>query len=315
MTVSRTRVVVVGVGHMGALHLEKLMAHPAAQVVGIVDTASARREEVSQRFGLQSFDRVSAAPDADAAIVATTSDTHDPIARACLARGWHVLVEKPLALDLETCLGLVAAAQQAGRLLCVGHVERFNPAVQHLVEVARPPLYFVSERLGELTGRSLDIDVLCDLMVHDLDILLNLVTAPATDVRCIGVPVLTSSVDMASARVEFADGSVAQLSAGRASLAPSRKLRVFTKDAYLSVDCAAQTVKTVRRAIAADGSVELTSDARGETEKPEKVDALARQDAAFLDAILGRPNTLASGLAATAAMRLLEEIRTRMRGL
>ncbi len=308
---ARVRVVVIGAGHLGSFHLQKLAADPLAELVGIIEPDQKRREEMSARYGVPVAATLAALEvTADAAVLAAPTSLHLETGLLALARGWHLLVEKPLACTVAEASRLVAAAKAADRLLQVGHVERFNPAVTAALAVVDRPGYIVAERLSPFSGRSADVDVVLDLMIHDLDIVAHLVRAPLVEVRAIGVPVLSCEVDMATARLAFADGTVAQLAAGRASLEPTRKLRLFTKERYLSIDCQSREVKSVRRLPPAPGSAwpEIT----GEPIEVPEGDALALEDRHFLECILTHRTPLVDGEAGLAALRLAEAVKDAM---
>lgn len=305
---SAARIIVVGAGHLGTYHLEKLTQHPGASLMGVVEPDAARRDKATRRFEIPGYARLEAVDQpADAAIIAAPSTTHLELGLQALERGWDVLVEKPIADTVEAGQQLVARAAARARILQVGHTERFNPAVAAAMATSDRPRYIVSERLGPFTGRSTDVDVVLDLMIHDLDIVGHLIPAELVETRAIGVPVLTDAVDMASARLTFADGTVAQLSAGRASLEPVRKLRFFTAERYLSVDCASREVKCVRRLPPAPGSSypQLT----GEPVDVDSGDALQRQDAAFLHAVRTRAQPVVDGAAGLRALALAEAVK------
>jgi predicted dehydrogenase len=303
----RVRVVVVGVGHLGTYHLQKVVADDRATLVGIVDTDRSKRERVAAEYGVPGVESIAEVEAADAVIVAAPTTAHRQLTEAALERGFHVLVEKPLAATAAEASELAVRANDTGRWLQVGHTERFNPAVDAALRVADRPRYIVTERLGPFSGRSTDVDVILDLMIHDLDIVASLVKAPLTEVRAVGVPVITSDVDMAAARLQFADGTVAQLSAGRASMEPARKIRLFTVERYVSIDCSTREVKSVRRLPAAQDSEwpQIT----GEPVEVSDGDALALQDGDFFACILeGRPPRV-DGAAGARALELAEAVR------
>ena len=304
------RVVVVGAGHLGTYHLQKLTADPSATVVAVVDVDEVKRDKAASTF------KVRVAPsleelrgEMDAVVVATPTVHHAEIAARALEMGCHVLVEKPVTATLAEGQRLVELATARGRLLQVGHTERFNPAVDAALKIADRPRYIQAERLGPFSGRSTDVDVILDLMIHDLDIVATLIPRALVDVRAIGVPILTSETDMAAARLQFEDGAVAQLSAGRASLEPSRKIRLFTVERYVSIDCAKREVKSVRRLPPADPKSRWPQIVSEPVEVPPG-DALALQDHDFLACILeGRPPKVdgAAGLRALALAEAVEK--------
>jgi len=311
MAEHRVRVVVVGAGHLGNYHLQKLKADPLAEVVALVEARADRREEMQARHGVVGAATLrDVTGKVDAVVIATPTSSHLELALGALELGHHVFVEKPLALTPADGEQLVAAARARGRVLQVGHTERFNPAVAAALAVADRPGYINAERLGPFSGRSTDVDVILDLMIHDLDIVASLVKAPLTEVRAIGVPLLTHEVDMAAARLAFADGTVAQLSAGRASLEPVRKIRLFTRERYLSIDCQAREVKSVRRLPAEPGNPwpQIT----GEPVEVPEGDPLALQDHDFLACIVERRAPRVDGEAGLKALKLAAAVKGAM---
>jgi predicted dehydrogenase len=302
------RIVVAGAGHLGNYHLQKIAADPNAKLVGVVESREERRSEMQSRYGVRGAATLGAfAGEADAAIIATPTPSHTALVTEALERGWHVLVEKPLAMDVGEAEQLVALAAAKQRILQVGHTERYNPAIAAALAIADRPGYIAAERLGRFSGRSTDVDVILDLMIHDLDIVAHLVASPLVEVRAIGVPVLTSEVDMATARLAFADGTVAQLTAGRASLEPVRKIRLFTRERYLSIDCATREVKSVRRLPPEPGS--QWPQIMGEPVEVPEGDALSLQDGDFVRCIQtgGRPRV--DGTAGLRALRLADAVK------
>ncbi len=302
------RVVVVGAGHLGTYHLQKLAADDQAELIGAVDVSPEKRERVQETFSipaepsLQAFEgRV------DAAIIATPTVHHLEAGLEAIGMGLHVLIEKPIAQTVGEARTLVEAARSAGRLLQVGHTERFNPAVSASLALLDTPGYIVAERLGPFTGRSTDIDVVLDLMIHDLDIVATLVKSPLKEARSVGVPVFTAETDMAAARLEFENGSVAQLSASRGSLEPSRKIRVFTRERYVSIDCQAREVKSIRRAAGSQGTLMQLA---GEPVEVPPGDALANQDHDFLMAIQEQRAPVVDGEQGLRALELAEAVKT-----
>ena len=311
---SSPRVVVVGAGHLGSFHLEKmaiLQQEGLAQLAGVVDLDPKVGQATAQKYAIPAAQSIGELKvEADAAIVATPTVTHLQIATEALERGWHVLVEKPIASTVAEASALVEVAAQHQCLLQVGHTERFNPAIAAALAVADRPRYLVAERLGPFSGRSTDIDVVLDLMIHDLDIVASLIPSHLVETRAIGVPVLTSEIDMASARLAFADGSVAQLSAGRASLEPSRKIRMFTLERYVSIDCGSQEVKSVRRLPPLPDSP--WPQIAGEPVEVQPGDALLLQDRDFLRCVSSGASPRVDGNAGLRALRLAEAVKKEM---
>jgi predicted dehydrogenase len=242
----RIRVAVVGVGDFGKRHARVYAGLDRAQLVGVFDTNRERAAAVAQEFGVKVFENLEAvAARAQAASLAVPTVDHAEVGCWLLERGLDVLVEKPMAKSLAEADALARAAHRAGRILQVGHVERFNPAVVAAAKIVDAPLFFEVHRLGVFTPRSLDVDVLYDVMIHDLDILLAL-AGPVLEVKAVGIPVVTEKVDIAHARLEFDSGAVANVTASRISTERVRKLRFFQRHEYVSVDYARRDALRIR---------------------------------------------------------------------
>ncbi len=303
----KARIAIVGAGHLGNYHAQKIAADARATLVAVVDPVAEKREKIASEHGTRALATMQELTDVDGVIVAAPTKLHSALAHEALERGWHVLVEKPITATVAEAHALIAAADKRGKILQVGHTERFNPAISAALAIADKPGYIVAERLAPFSGRSTDVDVILDLMIHDLDIIAALVPAALTEVRSIGVPVITNEIDMAAARLQFADGTVAQVSAGRASLEPVRKIRLFTRERYVSIDCATREVKSVRRFPPEAGST--WPQIAGEPVDVPAGDALALQDADFVRCILenGRPRV--DGKAGLRALELAEAVK------
>jgi len=236
-----TRVAVVGAGHLGRQHARIYAEHPSVELAGVVDVRRERAEEVAGTYNTRAFTGCKElAGNVDAVSLAVPTVDHARIGLELLRDGIDVLVEKPISATIEEAEELISAAKRCQRVLQVGHVERFNPVVVAAREVATKPQFFEVHRLAAFSPRSLDIDVVLDLMIHDLDIVLSLVDSPVREVRAVGIPVLSQKADIANARVEFEDGCVANLTASRVSFERMRKLRFFQPHDYISIDYAAQ---------------------------------------------------------------------------
>src|ERR671921_711802 len=236
------RTAVVGVGHLGRQHARihaALAAEGKSAFVAVCDTNEATARDVASERGTRpTADWRTLVGEVDAVSLATPTESHAEIACALLESGIHVLVEKPISRTLEEADRMIEAAARGGATLMVGHLERFNPALVALKPHVRHPVYFEIHRVGQFTARSLDIDVVLDLMIHDLDIVLWLVghDVEVTDVRGVGLPVLTNRVDAANARIEFATGAVANITASRVGTEKIRKMRFFQPHDYVAVD-------------------------------------------------------------------------------
>ena len=238
------RIAVVGVGHFGRHHARILSTLQGARLVAVVDTDTDRAAVVAAETGAAPESDVTALDGrVDAVTLAVPTESHHAVALPLLERGVSVLVEKPMARTVAEADALVAAAEASGAVLAVGHTERYNPAVAAALPLVRAPRFIEVHRIGTFPARSLDIDVVFDLMIHDLDIILTTVGAEVVTVEAVGVPVLTDRVDIANARLRFTSGCIANLTASRISRDRVRKLRFFQQDAYISVDCAAQEVE------------------------------------------------------------------------
>jgi predicted dehydrogenase len=251
---SKIRVATIGVGHLGRHHARLLPAVPGAELVAAVDLLRDRAEAAVAGTGAAAiedyrelFGRV------DAVTIAVPTVHHLEIAREFLARGVHVLVEKPMTPTLAEADELIAAAREAGVILAVGHTERFNPAVDTALPLLRQPRFVEVHRLSGFPERSLDIDVVFDVMIHDLDILAAIDSSDVLAVEAVGVPVLTSRVDIANARLRFASGCIANITASRISRDKVRKVRCFQPDMYVSIDYAAQELEVWRLRREAEG--------------------------------------------------------------
>jgi predicted dehydrogenase len=235
----RIRVAVAGVGEFGRNHARVYRELQGAELVGVYDQNSERAAAVASEFQTQTLKGLDELRGrADAVSVAVPTVAHAEVGCRLLEMGLDVLVEKPMAVNLAEADSLLATAKRNGRILQVGHVERFNPAVIAVEPILNRPLFFEAHRLGVFTPRSLDVDVIYDLMIHDLDILLALVNEPVTEVKAVGIPVLTDKVDIAHARLEFMGGAVANITASRVSTERVRKMRFFQQHEYISLDYA-----------------------------------------------------------------------------
>ncbi len=241
---NRIRVGVVGVGALGRHHARVYAQLPEAELVGVCDPRRDRAEAVAHEFGCTVFeDARQLFREVEAVSIAAPTVLHASLGLQALEAGVHVLVEKPIAADLPEADLLIERADARGRILQVGHSERFNPVLRAVLPFVRRPRFFEAHRLGVFVPRSLDVDVVLDLMIHDLDLVLWLVGRPIVEIRAVGIPVLTPRVDIANARIEFGDGTVANFTASRVSRERVRKLRFFQASDYISLDFHHRTVE------------------------------------------------------------------------
>ncbi|HEY8181484.1 MAG TPA: Gfo/Idh/MocA family oxidoreductase [Thermoanaerobaculia bacterium] len=296
----KTRVGVVGTGYLGRLHARVLTEMPEAEVVGFVETNDAIAGEIAAALNLRRFDSIGAlAREIECAVVATPTTTHFDVARELIEAGRDVMVEKPITAEVDEGRKLNELAEKSQRILQVGHVERYNPAIVAVAPLLRDIRYLEAERLGVFVGRSLDIDVLLDLMIHDLNLVLSLLHSRVTEVRAVGVPVLTDKVDITNVRLELENGAVANLTASRVSQERVRKVRFFSSEAYISVDTKEQEVKGLQLGNRAIEPIQVTV---------EKKEPLRAELESFLQCVRDRKRPLVSGEDGVAAVALAKEV-------
>ena len=303
-SVKKPRVGVVGVGHIGKNHARLYAELATAEFTAIYDTDRVVAEQHSAEFGVVAAASLEEfAEQVDAASIATPTSTHFEIGRELLARGKHLLVEKPIAENTAHASELAESAASRSLVLQVGHVERFNPVLGALEKRLTNPRFIEAHRLSPFPNRSTDIGVVLDLMIHDLEIILHLVRSPVQTIDAVGVPVLSRGEDIANARLRFENGCVANITSSRISPERMRKIRVFQENAYLSLDYQNQTGEMYRRT--AEG---LTK----EEVEIEREEPLKRQLASFIEcAATGRAPKV-SGFQAAAALELAVEITKRI---
>src|SRR2546429_4581105 len=296
----KIRVAVVGTGEFGRNHARVYRELAGAELIGVYDQSPQRAAAVAQEFQapvLQSFEELQGRVDAVSLAVPTVA--HAQMGCKLLEMGLDVLVEKPMAVDLAEADALLSVARKNKRILQVGHVERFNPAVRAVEPILNRPLFFEVHRLGVFTPRSLDVDVIYDLMIHDLDILLALVGEPVTEVKAVGIPVLTNKVDIAHARLEFAGGAVANVTASRVSTERVRKVRFFQQHEYISLDYARRDAMRVR--VKRPGP---EPDFGFEKLDAPIVEPLRAELEAFLDSVRTRKQPKTDGISGRASLEL-----------
>jgi len=300
----KIRVAVVGVGDFGRNHVRVYRELEDAELVGVVDSNPARAQQVAEEFS------TAVLPDLDALVgrvdavsLAVPTAEHARVGCQLLQQGIDVLVEKPMAASLAEADELLATAKEHGRAMQVGHLERFNPAVVAVEKVITRPLFFEVHRLGVFSPRSLDIDVVYDVMIHDLDILLALVGAPVADLKAVGIPVVTDRVDIAHARIEFESGAVANVTASRVSTERVRKMRFFQLHEYISVDYTRQDALRVR--VGQPGPQPKFDFEKLPTQPEEPLRAELR---AFLDAVRTHAVPRVDGKAGRRALELADRV-------
>lgn len=299
------KVAVIGVGHLGKHHARILGAMPGVELVAVVDTNQARAEEIAAANQTRALMRpLSLLGKVDAVSIAVPTEQHLAVALPFLEAGAGVLVEKPMVRSLEEADIMMAAAAKGGAVLAVGHTERFNPAVEAARPLLQDPRFIEVHRLGTFPERSLDIDVVFDLMIHDIDVVLSLVKSEVESIEAVGVPVLTGRVDIANVRLRFANGCIANLTASRISRDRVRKIRFFQPAGYLSIDYAAQKIEAYRL-VKGDGPKPAIEGGEMPVANEEP---LKRELADFVDAVKNKRAPLVDGAQGRRALELATRI-------
>jgi predicted dehydrogenase len=303
---AKIRVAVVGAGQFGRNHCRVIRESERAELVAVVDIDAGRAAQAAAEYGGRPLTGIGElAGRVDAAIVAVPTSAHQDEGCALLAAGIDVLVEKPIAADLDSASRMIGVAERHGRILQVGHLERFNPAVADLEGRATLPLFFEIHRMNQFSPRSLDVDVVLDLMIHDVDVVLALTRAEPQEIRAAGVSILSEKVDIANVRLQFENGCVANLTASRLSVERVRKLRLFQPNQYLSLDYGAQELSV----FSVGGGALIGY----EKARIAKAEPLRLQFEAFLDCVERREDPKCAGPAARrtlgTALAILDKIK------
>jgi predicted dehydrogenase len=311
----RLRVGVVGIGYLGKFHAEKYAAIPEANLVGLADILPGRAREWADKLGTEAFpDHRSLLGKVDAVSVVVPTDQHYRVAKDFLQAGCDVLVEKPISSTLGEAEELIFLARKHGRNLQVGHLERFNPAILAVREKIQVPLFIESHRLTPFRGRGTEVDVVLDLMIHDLDIILSFVRSVVKNIHAVGIPVLTDKVDIANTRVEFEGGCVANITASRISFEDRRRIRVFQPDTYLALDYASKEITLYHRVFSPESQKFHIA---AEPIEVEPGDALEKEIRSFVHSCLTRTTPVVTGEdgrnALAVAMRINEEIQANLK--
>jgi len=309
------RCAVIGAGHLGRFHAQKYAQLPDVELVAVVDCDMTRARAVADECGARAHATVRDVLDqVDVVSIVVPTAQHYAIARSCIEAGVHVLVEKPLASDPEQARELVRLARQQRCVLQVGHLERFNPALLALTEGQWPlqPLFIESHRLAPFKPRSTDVDVVLDLMIHDIDIILSLVRSPLESVVASGARVLTPHTDIANTRLVFANGCVANVTASRASLKSERKMRFFLPELYASVDF--QQCELVLCRLGHRESHPGVPEIACKRESFGQVDALQAEVASFVAAVRGECPVVVSGADGLCALEVAERVTAQLQG-
>lgn len=292
---NKVRVGVVGVGYLGRFHAEKYLNLSDCELVALVDIVEERARKQALKLGAEAyvdyreiFDKV------DAVSIVVPTRLHHRVAKDFLSNGIDVLVEKPIAVTFEEAMDLVETARRSGAILQVGHLERFNPAIISLKERLRNPMFIESHRISPFIERGADVDVVLDLMIHDIDIILDFVKSEIKEIHAVGVPVISPTIDVVNARLLFENGCVANVTASRIAAKSLRKVRIFQPDAYFSVDYSSSQVLMYRKLEKREGDGEFPHILMDSLEV-EKKDPLLEEIRSFIQCVIKRESPLVSG--------------------
>jgi predicted dehydrogenase len=299
----RIKTAVIGVGHFGRRHAEKYAALPACELVAVVDLDEQRAAKLAGELGTASLrDYRELLGKVEAVSIVVPTIAHFEVAQFFIENGVHVLIEKPITTSVEEARALTRLAEERDVILQVGHIERFSPVYMALEERVSQPLYLECYRISAFQNRGTDVDVVLDLMIHDIDLILGLVQAPAVSAEAIGAPVLSPQEDLVNARIRFANGSVANITASRVSAKSDRRMRIFQKECYIVVDFVAGTLVQQQKG---EGEMlpGIPAIRKTSLELP-KSDNLAKEVAAFLDCVVSQQKPRVTGKAGSEALRV-----------
>jgi len=320
---SKLKVSVIGVGHLGSIHARLWAQNPEVELVGVRDIISERSQKIAEELNCLSFDSLeSTIKNSDAVTVAVPTSLHWEISKAFIKEGRHCLIEKPITNSYSEALDLIESAKLKDVVIQVGHVERFNPVIKAIKPYTINPLFIESHRLGQFKPRARDVSVIHDLMIHDIDIILWLAKSKISSIDASGVSVLSDSIDIANARLKFENGLVANITASRISANPMRKMRIFQKDAYISLDFQEHYVEVYKIYDEGQSSTEgvpatmlgsIETGVRNRNiyfEKPnvDSINAIAEEQIAFVSAINQHTPIAVNATEAAEALRVAGEI-------
>ena len=312
----KIRVGVIGVGYLGKFHAEKYSRMKDARLVGVVDIDKSRAENVAANLGTCALtDYRDLFGKVDAVSVVVPTESHYAVGAAFLKQDVDVLIEKPMTASLDQADELINIAESRRRILQIGHLERFNPVVTALKDIVHNPMFIEAHRLSIFKDRSTDVSVVLDLMIHDIDIIMNVVKSEIKSIHAAGVPVICEHADIANVRLEFESGCVANVTASRISIKDQRKIRLFQKDTYLSVDFAGREITVIRRDEKRAGGVIPGMDIQQLS--ISEADVLEKELASFIEAVCSRKTPVVSGYAGRkaleVALNIMDQINTAIR--
>ena len=301
------RVGVIGVGYLGKFHAEKYAGMDNVRLVGVADIDRSRAEDLAARFGSRAFtDYRDLLSLVDAVSIVVPTESHFSVGLEFLNHGVDVLIEKPMTTTLKQADELIDVAESRGRILQVGHLERFNPAVLALKDIITNPMFIEAHRLSIFKDRSTDVSVVLDLMIHDIDIILNIVKSEIQSIHAAGAPVICEQADIANVRLQFESGCVANVTASRISTKNQRKIRLFQKDAYIAVDFAGREITLIRRSENQSDSLVPGTDIQQLSFT--EADVLEDELASYLQAVRTRNAPVVSGHAGRKALAVALDI-------
>lgn len=302
---SKIRVGVIGVGYLGKFHAEKYSRMENVQLIGVADSHGGLAEEVAARFNTRAFsDYRELLGHVDAVSIVVPTEHHFSVASECMNRDLDVLIEKPMTATLDQADELIRMAKSKGRVMQIGHLERFNPAVIALDDIVHEPMFIEANRLGIYKGRSTDVSVVLDLMIHDIDIILNVVKSEIKSIQAVGAPVICEHADIANVRLEFASGCVANVTASRISTKNQRKIRLFQKDAYVSVDFTSRKITTIQRDESTACADSLIPGMDIQQRSFSEADVLEDELVSYIQAVSTRRVPVVSGIAGRKALQV-----------
>jgi len=317
----KLKIGVIGTGHLGNFHIKLLKEILGCELIGIFDKDFSRAEDTSIRNDVKNISKIeSLLNSVDAVSIVATTSAHYEIAKICLESGKHVMVEKPITSEIWQAEELVKIADEKKLKLQVGHIERFNPALLSLDQYKLEPMFIQSDRLAQFNPRGIDVAVIHDLMIHDIDIILSLVKSKVKDVQASGIAVVSDKIDIANARLEFENGAVANVTASRISQKKMRKMRMFQKDAYITLDFTSGSSEIYRLVSPADydptSSISFGTMGIGDKQKavvyeqPEQkeINALKYELELFIDAVMNDKNPVVDGKDGLNALVVAEKI-------
>jgi predicted dehydrogenase len=313
--VKTLRTAVIGVGYLGRFHAQKYKELAGSELIAVVDNQPEAAQKVAAELGVKALsDYRELLEQVDAVSIVVPTPAHFAVAEAFLARGIHVLVEKPISETLQQAQQLIDLAKRNHCVLQVGHLERFNPAIQAATEIIKTPRFIESHRLAPFKQRGTDVSVVLDLMIHDIDLIQELVGQPIISIDAVGAPVFSQDIDIANARLRFAGGCVVNTTASRVSLKQERKLRIFQDDAYLSVDLQQKILTVVRKQ--GEGPIESPAQVAIHEQSFDQGDALRSEIDAFLQAVRSGSQPVVTGedglRALATAMQITESLQAQL---